>query len=134
MLLSFQPTVIGYACPYVWSGPGHSHPAVELEKAGELIGQLERGQHYHRNRVGISICEVCCMLHSVVFSSWCASVDRLRVTCRAPVTPQHLRSAVRPERMRNLSVDFGWACCHSTRGSSRWMCELFFFFVDFIGE
>ena len=59
VLLSFQPTVIGYAYPYVWSGPGHSHPAVELGRVGELIGQLEREQHYHLNWVGISICEMC---------------------------------------------------------------------------
>ena len=126
MLLSFQPTVIGYACPYVWSGPRHSHPAVELGRAGELIGQLERGQHYHLNRVGISNCEMCYVCYSVVFSSWCASVDRLRVTYRVPVMPRHLRLAVRSERMRNLSVDFRWVRCYSTRGLLQWECGLFF--------
>ena len=77
MLLSFQPTVIGYACPYVWSGPRRSHPAVKLGKAGELISQLERGQHYHRNQVGINICYIIVLYFLVG-----VSVDRLRVPCR----------------------------------------------------
>ena len=44
VLRSFQPTAVGYACPYVWSGPWHSHPTVKLGKAGEPASQLRRGQ------------------------------------------------------------------------------------------
>ena len=93
MLLSFQPTVIGYACPYVWSGPGHSHPAVELRKAGELIGQLERGQHYHHNRVGICVCYVMVLYFQLVCI--CGQVksgaSTLTFVCRARTDEEPVR-------------------------------------------
>ena len=47
--------------------------------------------------------------------------------------PQHSRSAVRSERMRNLTVDFRWAQCHSTWGLSWWACGPFSF-VNFHGK
>ena len=76
----FQPTVIGYVCPYVWSGPGHSHPAVEL------IGQLEREQHYHLNWVGISICEMC-YVTVLYFLVGVPLWTGLHISYRAPVIP-----------------------------------------------
>ena len=113
MLLSFQPTAIGYACPYVWSGPGHSHPAVKLRKAGgtnrsasnEGSSPPQSGGHllcewslFGFVVVPVSVlCDPC--VHLWTGYAYCASV-----------TPRHLRPAVRSERMRNSSLSWKWMC------------------------
>ena len=119
VLLLFQPTAVGYACPYVWSGPWHSHPAVKLGKAGEPASQLRRGQ------LSTAIGWTFGVWAVLLWYMWVYCVDNVHVSLwtgyaySISVTPRHLRPAVRSERMRNSSLGHNWMWCHSW-GSCWW--------------